>query len=563
MKRISLLMIAGILCFWSCSQMSDTSIATVNGKAISSEEMKYFISSANFKSLDAEIQKEKILDICRQYQTRYYLEEKNDLDSGSVYWERQVWQIKNIANRCYQDLVVNTVWSPQREKEVYDKMGKMYKPSHILISYDKSAGRLKSNRSKEDALTLATDLMGKVNDSNFVDLAKRYSEDQGNKDKGGALNWGSAGSWVSNFEDAVYSMSIGDIRGPIETEFGYHIIKLDGIKDQKIPPLEEYRQDLKETAFNMYKDEFQDRHEFLFDSLLTAFPVVYNDSLLSDFMDRYVRLSENVFYSKQFTAYDVLDVFDDSLIVGHIGSIPINKEWIIRYLKVISLQVPPRFESEDSFKDFVQQDLIGCILYNVGLDMDLNKTDGFIIEENVYLAKRSLSLFDKQYIYEQINPNESQLETFYEITKDSLYVVPEKASVKEILVSDSTLAAALLTRVENGEDISTLASDYSIRNIGKKNMGIIPPFKRGQYGKMGNAAFDLHPGELGGPYKVGKYYSIIKKIATVPSTYKSMKQVQYRLLTDYRRSEITNKRNRVYAMLDKKYKVKLNKSFIK
>lgn len=563
MKRISLLMIAGILCFWSCSQMSDTSIATVDGKAITTEEMKYFISPGNFESLDAEIQKEKILEICRQYQTHYYLEEKHDLDSGSVYWEKQVWMIKNIANRAYQDLIVNTVWSPKREQEVYDRMGKMFKPSHILISYDQSAGRLKSNRSKEDALALATELMGKVTDSNFADMAKKYSEDQGNKNKGGALNWGSAGSWVNNFEDAVYSMSVGDIKGPIETEFGYHIIKLDETKLQKLPPLEEYRQDLKETAFNMYKDQFQDRHEFVFDSLATAFPVVYNDSLLTDFMDRYIRLSQNVFYSKQFSAYDVIDVFEDSLTLGHIGNIPINRQWITKYLKIISLQVPPRFESERGFKDFVTQSFIGCVLYNVGLDMDLNKTDSYKTEENVYLAKRSLGLFDKLYIYEQINPDDSQLQAFYEAIKDSLYLVPEKASVKEVLVSDSTFAVSLLARIEKGESISALASEYSVRNIGKKNMGIIPPFKKGQYGKMGTAAFDMQPGELGGPYKVGKHYSIIKKISTVPSGYKTMKQVKYRLLTDYRRNEISNKRNKVYSMLDKNYKIKLNKNFIK
>ncbi|GMR08348.1 MAG: SurA N-terminal domain-containing protein [Gammaproteobacteria bacterium] len=64
----------------------------------------------------------------------------------------------------------------------------------------------------------------------FADLAREFSDDSGSSDNGGDLGYFGRNSMLKPFEDAVYSMKKGDIKGPVKSHFGYHIIKLTGIK---------------------------------------------------------------------------------------------------------------------------------------------------------------------------------------------------------------------------------------------------------------------------------------------------------------------------------------------
>jgi alpha-acetolactate decarboxylase len=92
---------------------------------------------------------------------------------------------------------------------------------------------------------------------------------------------------------------------------------------------------------------------------------------------------------------------------------------------------------------------------------------------------------------------------------------------------------------------------------------MIPPVKRSQYGEMGIAAFNMRDGELAGPFKIGKHYSIIQRKEYIPQSYREMKEVNYRLLTDYRNHHMSEKQEAQKAMLRKKYQVRVNPSFLK
>jgi peptidyl-prolyl cis-trans isomerase SurA len=66
--------------------------------------------------------------------------------------------------------------------------------------------------------------------ASFEVLARRYSMDPGSREQGGELGWFRPGGMVRRFEDAVYSMRPGQVSGIVETEFGFHIIRLDRVR---------------------------------------------------------------------------------------------------------------------------------------------------------------------------------------------------------------------------------------------------------------------------------------------------------------------------------------------
>lgn len=101
---------------------------------------------------------------------------------------------------------------------------------HILLSYEK-AERSSSERTKEEAKKIADEVLKKLNTGTaFDELAKQYSDDTSNKDKGGDLGFFKKGAMDKAFEDAAFSLEKGKTSEVIESAFGYHIISLYDIK---------------------------------------------------------------------------------------------------------------------------------------------------------------------------------------------------------------------------------------------------------------------------------------------------------------------------------------------
>tara|TARA_X000000950_G_scaffold172291_1_gene209864 strand:- start:1632 stop:1961 length:330 start_codon:yes stop_codon:yes gene_type:complete len=99
--------------------------------------------------------------------------------------------------------------------------------SHILIMHTESRNS-ESKLSKNDALKLANDLHKKLADdlNVFKDLAIKHSSCS-SAQYGGSLGEFGKGVMVKQFEDAAFSLKVNELSDPIETEFGYHLIKRD------------------------------------------------------------------------------------------------------------------------------------------------------------------------------------------------------------------------------------------------------------------------------------------------------------------------------------------------
>jgi peptidyl-prolyl cis-trans isomerase D len=151
--------------------------------------------------------------------------------------------------------------SPERVKLAYvelalDKMGKQAKPSADVLKaiYDaQKASRfsvpeerhaehilIKFGGDKEAARKKAEALVTKLrNGADFSDVAKAESQDIGSKAKGGDLGWVRRGQMVPAFENALFGMQAGQISDPVESPFGWHIIKLEAIRPATVKPFDD------------------------------------------------------------------------------------------------------------------------------------------------------------------------------------------------------------------------------------------------------------------------------------------------------------------------------------
>ncbi len=104
--------------------------------------------------------------------------------------------------------------------------------SHILIAYKGATEASASvTRTKEQALALAKEIKAKIDGgASFADLAKTQSDGATSKEKGGNLGAVQRGEWPPAFDSAAFSLASGKVSDPVETQYGYHIIRSNGPK---------------------------------------------------------------------------------------------------------------------------------------------------------------------------------------------------------------------------------------------------------------------------------------------------------------------------------------------
>ncbi|WHZ12094.1 MAG: Peptidyl-prolyl cis-trans isomerase PpiD [Burkholderiaceae bacterium] len=153
------------------------------------------------------------------------------------------------------DAVKNSITlDPQEVRAYYDQNAarlsgqEQRRASHILIAVPKNATPAEREKAKAKADEILA--MARKDPANFAELAKKYSQDPGSAANGGDLGFFTRDAMVKPFADAVWGMKKGEIVGPIETDYGYHIIELTGIEEPKQRSFDELKPQIESDLKN-------------------------------------------------------------------------------------------------------------------------------------------------------------------------------------------------------------------------------------------------------------------------------------------------------------------------
>jgi peptidyl-prolyl cis-trans isomerase D len=132
--------------------------------------------------------------------------------------------------------------------EYYNKNLKAYTTpeqrttSHILINVARDAKPAEQAAAKAKAEAVLAEV--RKNPTNFAEIAKAQSQDQGSAQAGGDLGVVEKGTFVAPVEDAIYALKEGEVSGVVQSEFGYHIIKLTSLVPAAQKPLEAAKEEI-------------------------------------------------------------------------------------------------------------------------------------------------------------------------------------------------------------------------------------------------------------------------------------------------------------------------------
>lgn len=148
-----------------------------------------------------------------------------------------------------RELIPTVAVTEESKKAFYDenpdemKRPEQFRVAHILIGVDEQAPQEEKDEARRKALAIRSMLdVGQ----DFGELAQRNSDDPGSRDTGGELPWLSPGQTVPPFEAAALALEEGELSDLVETQFGYHIIRLLERRDAGLMPYEEVAPQIEE-----------------------------------------------------------------------------------------------------------------------------------------------------------------------------------------------------------------------------------------------------------------------------------------------------------------------------
>ncbi|WP_334064766.1 peptidylprolyl isomerase [Limimaricola cinnabarinus] len=226
-------LMAGLASMASAQQASDV-VATVNGTEITLGEMIITRSQLpqQYQQLPPEALFQGILDQLVQQQV---LADTLDETPARVEYALENQRRSLLAGEAINAMMTEEV-SEEELQAAYDEAfadaeaTKEYNASHILVETEEEA------KAVMERLEAGED---------FAEIAKEVSTDPGSGAQGGSLGWFADGMMVAPFQEAVASLETGETtETPVETQFGFHIVRLDDTRTQEPPALDDVRDDL-------------------------------------------------------------------------------------------------------------------------------------------------------------------------------------------------------------------------------------------------------------------------------------------------------------------------------
>ena len=252
-KQMARMVGAAVLGFAALSA-SAQNVAIVNGKAVPKERVEALKQQVERSGrpvtpdIEGQIKEEVIArEIFMQEAQKRGLEASADY-KAQMELARQTILIRELfADFQKTNPVTDAEIQAEYDKFVAANSGKEYKASHILVEKEDEAKAIIASIKKG---------------AKFEDIAKKQSKDPGSGAKGGDLDWANPNSYVSEFTEALIKLEKGKItQAPVKSQFGWHVIRLDDLRQAQLPNLEEVKpqiaQQLEQQKLAKYQEDLR------------------------------------------------------------------------------------------------------------------------------------------------------------------------------------------------------------------------------------------------------------------------------------------------------------------
>ena len=368
----------------------------------------------------------------------------------------------------------------------------------------------------------------------FAELARIFAKKPDAREKAPDTGFFRKSARYNEIFDTASDLEIGEVEGPISVRQGLAVIKVTDIRDVSF-------EDARETVELVLRprkqaERIKEVRKMLRDRVDVQLDTAVVELAWDKLRDSGVKWPEPT-------------PAEDSLLIARWDGQSANMKELFDYMEAARV----RRALKDSTKLWQQVEnmvVINHLLPAYFVEQGYDQDPAFIETLKNYRMEVAVTNLKHDEVDSRITYIEEDVKAFYEANPD-LFMSDEQVTVLEILSKTRDESLALRDSIWVGLDMKALAERHSTRETTKPTSGVLGPFKRGRYGRLGEMAFAATPDSLVGPVLTEEGYSLFKVIEKILATV--MPYEQYKARQKYRKSEESRLFSELLERLREKY----------
>ena len=537
MRKVNLLLCLGLFSLaliWGCAKKEGKIVAKVGEREITVEDLEnqYNQQSRLIIKGRSELDRRRdALDKLIQDQVVILGAYKEGLDNevkNDTAFQKQQDQI--LLRELYnKEILAKSEVSESELKEHYEKLKEEIHAWHILVETKAQADSI-YQQLKEGA--------------DFGELAKERSIDPSAPNNAGDLGFFGWGRMVPEFQEEAFKLKDGEISRPVETNYGWHIIKLVERREVDQPPYEEAKEMIRS---NLRRDKTQRRVREYFEELKKKVNFELNEEALDILMSKKTEIPPDTLGLRRMGDKLEIDRFTDEeknmTLFSYKGG-QVTVEDFVGQFNNIPPMYRPRLNEKDKIGEAAFQIIVTDILLEIAHDQKLGNTKDFKENWQKSMELEMANRMRSDVILKGVGITDEEIQSYYDRHPDR-YEKPAEVHIKEILVKTEDEASDILKQLKKGADFEKLAEEKTIRTYVKNQGGDLGSFRRSRYPELFDAAFQMKKGELKGPIKItdqqfGENYAVIKLIEKKEAEKTPLEEIKDQVTSQARREKDNN-----------------------
>ena len=556
-----MIVIGALLLFSGCSNNGDV-IAEIGDVKIEREQFADFLKTRfNTDDLSTVSFDDKIAVLHQLLdQHRKVLAAKElGLDQQEKYVsERRQNLNRFLATALYEKRITRALVPESQIREYYDWQQIRIEAVVIKVGHQ-NARVFKNDRSPTEAKDLAEQFKQQLAGSKKPqETAAMLTDDKRNKSH---LNPYLLGRSAYDVDSAVFNAKAGDVVGPIETEFGYYLLRILSRNPEVSGESYESQRARIEKVLMAQRGRKEEKTLFkkVTSELMAAQKVQFGDSALAAFAAGLVEWGEN--------PENTLEDFPAELReleLGRVGSFSYTGQEMLNYYGFGLKRDYKKFASASRMKElFLTQQFDLLAWAEAARDAGLESDAAVQMQLENFTRNRLSQLFEKEAINGTVQVTKAMIEKQYNEHPDR-YTVGERIQAWKISVRDETVAQEIAKRAKNGEGFDNLGRSYEHQGSKKTtefNLGYLT--RKSKRTKIVEKAFDAGPNQIIGPFLIDEYYTTIKTGKYVGPILQPFNKVRATIRSELINAQKAERSKDVLEEIRIKYVHKINESILR
>lgn len=382
-------------------------------------------------------------------------------------------------------------------------------PAEVRAFYNNLEYKVRAYHILVEDLDTAKALRQQLDDgANIEKLAYEHSIDPTAQRNRGDLGYFTWGAMVPEFQEAAFSLEVGEISEPVKTDYGYHVIKLiDRLPNDQRFDFESMRPDIEQQLLTVNRQRLSnDYFKYIGEKYEISVDTAICDYLLHKREKLYPPLLLKTLPRGDFDL-EQLDRDEKELVLASWDGGQITVMEYLEKIKDWPLERKPPFDNYAAMAQVVfnvnRIEILAQEAYRNGLDNDPE----FVRKMKLFRELTMADIMRNDSVQVKSNSSEETIRAYYDEHIDE-FTTPAKIHVFEILLSDEMQAQNLKKQIRSLDKFKELAMDMTERSGKRASAGDLGYIERRWFPEIFDAARKMGIGELGGPVVTNGRYSL-------------------------------------------------------